>query len=232
LLAIPVVDDEHRILGIITHDDVIDVMREEAVEDAHRIAGVAPLEESYMRTSILTLTWKRGMWLTILFFTALSTAFALQHHEKHFQATAWLVLFIPLVISCGGNSGNQSATLVITAMAIGDAHLRDWLRILRREFIMGIILGGFLSGLGFLAAVIVAGKMGLGIIVAVTLILVVMYGTLVGAMLPLFFKRVGLDPALMSNPFVAGIVDISGILIYMNVALALMSAFPALAATN
>lgn len=230
LLAIPVVDDEHRILGIITHDDVIDVMREEAVEDAHRIAGVAPLEESYMRTPILTLSWKRGMWLTILFFTALSTAFALQSHEGSFEKTTWLVLFIPLVISCGGNSGNQSATLVITAMATGDVHLRDWLRILRRELLMGMILGGFLSVCGFLAALIVAGKLGLGIIVALTLILVVMYGTLVGAMLPLFFKRVGLDPALMSNPFVAGIVDISGILIYMNVALALMSAFPVLAA--
>lgn len=232
LLAIPVVDDEHRVLGIITHDDVIDVMREEAVEDAHRIAGVAPLEESYMRTPILTLSWKRGMWLTILFFTALSTAFALQHHEENFVKTAWLVLFIPLVISCGGNSGNQSATLVITAMATGDVHLRDWFRILRREFIMGIILGGFLSAFGFLAVYIVAGKVGWGVIVAITLILVVMYGTLVGAMLPLFFKRIGLDPALMSNPFVAGIVDISGILIYMKVAVGLISMFPALGASN
>lgn len=223
LLAIPVVDDEHRMLGIITHDDVIDVMREEAVEDAHRIAGVAPLEASYMETPVLTLSWKRGMWLTILFVTALSTAFALQHHEEHIAQYTWLVLFIPLVISCGGNSGNQSATLVITAMATGDVYLRDWFRVLRREVLMGVLLGGFLSVFGFLAALIVAADWFLGIVVAATLFLVVMYGTLVGAMLPLFFKRVGLDPALMSNPFVAGIVDISGILIYMNVALLLLS---------
>ncbi len=233
LLAIPVVDDEHRILGIITHDDVIDVLREEAIEDAHLIAGVAPLEESYMRTSIMTLSWKRGMWLTILFVTALSTAFALRHHEKYIADYTWLVLFIPLVISCGGNSGNQSATLVITALATGDVDLRDWFRILRREAIMGVLLGGFLSTFGFVAALIVAHDWFLGVVVAITLVLVVMYGTMVGAMLPLFFKRIGLDPALMSNPFVAGIVDISGILIYMNVALMLISLYhPALDATG
>lgn len=233
LLAIPVVDDEHRILGIITHDDVIDVLREEAIEDAHLIAGVAPLEESYMRTSIMTLSWKRGMWLTILFVTALSTAFALRHHEKYIADYTWLVLFIPLVISCGGNSGNQSATLVITALATGDVDLRDWFRILRREAIMGVLLGGFLSTFGFVAALIVTHDWFLGVVVAITLVLVVMYGTMVGAMLPLFFKRIGLDPALMSNPFVAGIVDISGILIYMNVALMLISLYhPALDATG
>jgi magnesium transporter len=223
LLAIPVVDDEHRVLGIVTHDDVIDVMREEAVEDAHRIAGVAPLEESYMRTSILTLTWKRGMWLTILFFTALSTAFALQHYEKNFETYTWLVLFIPLVISSGGNSGNQTATLVITALATGDLHLRDWVRVVRRELVMGMLLGGFLGMCGFIAALIVAGGWFSSTVVAVTLVLVVISGTLAGSLLPLFFKRVGLDPALMSNPFVAGIVDILGIVIYMNVALLLLS---------
>jgi len=223
LLAIPVVDDEHRILGIITHDDVLDVMREEAVEDAHRIAGVAPLEESYMRTSILTLGWKRGMWLTILFFTALSTAFALQHYEENFASYTWLVLFIPLVISSGGNSGNQTATLVITALATGDLHLRDWSRVVRRELVMGILLGGFLGTCGFIVALIVVGGWFASTVVGVTLVLVVVSGTLAGSMLPLFFKRVGLDPALMSNPFVAGIVDILGIVIYMNVALLLLS---------
>lgn len=223
LLAIPVVDDEHRMLGIVTHDDVIDVMREEAVEDAQRIAGVAPLEESYMRTSIFTLSWKRGMWLTILFFTALSTAFALQAYSHDIEAYAWLVLFIPLVISSGGNSGNQTATLVITALATGDVQLRDWFRVIRRELVMGILLGSFLALFGFVAALIVAGDMLSGVVVAVTLILVVLAGTLAGSVLPLFFKRLGLDPALMSNPFVAGIVDILGIVIYMNVALLLLS---------
>jgi len=222
-LAIPVVDDERRMLGIVTHDDVIDVMREEAVEDAQRIAGVAPLEESYMRTSILTLSWKRGLWLTILFVTALSTAFALRHYSADIEVYAWLVLFIPLVVSTGGNSGNQSATLVITAMATGDVQLQDWLRVIRRELAIGLLLGGFLAALGFAVACIVVRDPLSGGIVAATLVLVVICGTLVGSVLPLFFKWVGLDPALMSNPFVAGIVDILGIVIYMNVAMLLLS---------
>jgi magnesium transporter len=223
LLAIPVVDDEHRMLGIVTHDDVIDVMREEAVEDAQRIAGVAPLEESYMRTSIFTLSWKRGVWLTILFFAAISTAFALQAYLHAIEAYAWLVMFIPLVISSGGNSGNQTATLVITGLATGDVQLRDWLRVIRRELMMGLLLGGFLALFGFVAAALVAQDLLSGGVVAVTLVLVVLAGTLAGSILPLFFKRLGLDPALMSNPFVAGIVDILGIVIYMNVALLLLS---------
>lgn len=223
LLAIPVVDDERRMLGIITHDDVIDVMREEAVEDAQRIAGVAPLEQTYMRTSILTLSWKRGVWLTILFGAALTTAFALEQYLQEIQAFTWLVLFIPLVISSGGNSGNQSATLVITALATGDIQLSDWFRVVRRELAMGFLLGGFLSLIGFVAAAVLAHDLLSGAVVATTLLLVVLCGTLSGSLLPLFFKRIGLDPALMSNPFVAGIVDILGIVIYMNVALLLLS---------
>ncbi len=222
-LAIPVVDDEHQMLGIVTHDDVIDVMREEAVEDAQRIAGVAPLEESYLRTSVFTLSWKRGLWLTILFAAALTTAFALERYLKAIEEFSWLVLFIPLVISAGGNSGNQSATLVITGLATGDVKLRDWYRVVRRELVMGLLLGGFLSLIGLVAASLLAGDFLSGAVVACTLLLVVLCGTLSGSVLPLFFKRIGLDPALMSNPFVAGIVDILGIVIYMNVALLMLS---------
>jgi magnesium transporter len=224
LLAIPVVDDEHRMLGIITHDDVIDVVREEATEDAHRIAAVDPLDESYMRTPIVTLSWKRGLWLTILFVAALLTAFALRHYETDIAAFTWLVLFIPLVISSGGNSGNQSATLIITALATGDIELRDWARVLGREIAMGLLLGSFLSAIGFVAALILTNHAMSAAVVSITLILVVLCGTLAGSLLPLVFQRLGLDPALMSNPFVAGIVDILGIVIYMNVALALMTA--------
>jgi magnesium transporter len=223
LLAIPVVDDERRMLGIITHDDVIDVMREEATEDAHRIAAVNPLEESYMKTPVFTLSWKRGVWLTILFVFALLTAFALQHFEPDIQKYTWLVLFIPLVISSGGNSGNQSATLIITALATKDIDLRDWVRVVRRELATGLLLGVFLALIGFIAAMILTQEVVSSVVVAVTLVLVVICGTLFGSVLPLIFKRLGLDPALMSNPFVAGIIDILGILIYMNVALLLMS---------
>lgn len=223
LLAIPVVDDERRMLGIITHDDVIDVMREEATEDAHRIAAVNPLEESYMKTPVFTLSWKRGVWLTLLFVFALLTAFALQHYEPDIKHYTWLVLFIPLVISSGGNTGNQSATLIITALATKDIELRDWLHVVRRELATGLLLGGFLAAIGLVAAMLLTRDVVSSLVVAITLVLVVICGTLFGSVLPLVFKRLGLDPALMSNPFVAGIIDILGIVIYMNVALLLMS---------
>lgn len=223
LLAIPVIDEDRRILGIITHDDIIDVFREEATEDAHRIAGLAPLEESYLRTNILTLTWKRGVWLTVLFMAALLTAFVLRHYEEGLAVSTWLVLFIPLVISSGGNSGNQTATLIITALATGDVKLKDWATVVRRELVMGLILGGILAACGLLAAFLIEdSNLTHALIVGITLILVVLTGTVCGATLPLLFRKLGLDPALMSNPFVAGIVDILGIVIYMNVALTLL----------
>ncbi len=228
LLAIPVVDAEHRMLGIITHDDIIDVVREEATEDAHRIAAVDPLDETYLKTSILTLSWKRGMWLGILFFFALLTAFALEEYEAPFSRWVWLVPFIPLVISSGGNSGSQSATLIITALSRGHITLRDWLRVILRELAMGVLLGAGLATLGFFAALaFVPGNEELSqyatLVVPITLLLVTMAGTLTGSILPLIFERLGWDPAMMSNPFVAGIVDIIGILIYVNIALLILS---------
>ena len=222
LLAIPVVDNDRRMLGIITHDDIIDVVREEATEDAHRIAAVNPLEASYLKTRLTTLSWKRGIWLTILFIAALLTALILQNYETALANHAWLVAFIPLVISSGGNTGSQSATLVITAMAVGDVKLTDYLRVISRELIMGLILGGFLGTIGFLVALAMVQSVQMAVIIPITLILVVICGALAGSILPLLFKRLGLDPAMMSNPFVAGIVDILGIVIYMNVALSLL----------
>jgi len=224
LLAIPVVDAEHHLLGIITHDDIIDVVREEATEDAHRLSAVEPLEESYLSTHWTTLSWKRGMWLVILFIGALLTAFALQTYEAELEKPelTWLVLFIPLVISSGGNSGSQSATLIITALTTGDIVLSDWLRVIRREILMGLALGGFLGLIGFFAAWLLTGALRKAVVLPLTLILVVVCGTVVGSMLPLMFRKLGLDPALMSNPFVAGIIDIAGIIIYMKVALAVL----------
>jgi magnesium transporter len=223
LLAIPVVDDAHHMLGIITYDDVMDVMREEATEDAHRIAAIEPLEESYLKTSILTLTWKRAIWLVVLFFAALLTAKALQgyHGTMTMPAFTWLVWFIPLIISSGGNSGSQSATLVITALTTGDVTLSDWLRVVQRELYMGLLLGGFLGVIGFIAAFVILGNPLHAMVIPITIILVVLFGTLIGGLLPLLFRRLGLDPAMMSSPFVAGIIDIVGIVIYMNVAIAI-----------
>lgn len=218
LLAIPVVDDERRMVGIITHDDIIDVVREEATEDAHRIAAVQPLEAGYLSTSLFTLSWKRGIWLVVLFVGALLTALALDQYEGHFEELAWLVLFIPLVISSGGNTGSQSATLIITGLSTGDIKMSDWMKVVFRELQMGLVLGLGLGAIGFIAAFAMRQDPLEALVIPITLLLVVICGTLSGSLLPLAFKRIGLDPAMMSSPFVAGIIDIAGIVIYMTVA--------------
>lgn len=218
LLAIPVVDPGRRLLGIITHDDVIDVVREELAEDAQRIAAVEPLDEDYLRVGLWTLSWKRGLWLTILFFAALLTAFALQNYEQDLARYAWLVAFIPLIISAGGNSGSQSATLVITAMTSGEVEFSDWPRVLGREMIVSLVLGVFLAIIGGAVAILLAPEPFDAVVIPLTLISIIVCGCLCGAALPILFKRMGLDPAMMSNPFVAGIVDILGIVIYINIA--------------
>ncbi|MCI0360188.1 MAG: magnesium transporter [Planctomycetaceae bacterium] len=230
LHAIPVVDDHERLVGIITHDDVIDAFRQEATEDAQRSAAVAPLEAGYMQTSLLTLWWKRGVWLTVLFVTAMFTASALRYYEGQLIRWGWLIIFIPLIMSSGGNSGNQSATLIITALTTGNIKLSDWRRILWRELLVGLMLGGMLAVAGFC----VAWFQTMGpehkshsyvwwpLVVPLTLVLVVTCGAVSGSVLPLLFKRLGLDPALMSNPFVAGVSDILAIVIYMTVAVLLL----------
>lgn len=223
LLAIPVVDDARRLVGIITHDDVIDVVREEYTEDAQRSAGVEPLEQDYLRVPLWTLSWKRGLWLTILFFAALLTALALRHYEAELERFAWLVWFIPLIISAGGNSGSQSATLVITAMTAGEVKFSDWSKVLSREVVVSLVLGVFLATIGWSVAVVVAPGFIDSFVIPITLLAVIVVGCLCGATLPMLFKWLGWDPALMSNPFVAGIVDILGIVIYINVARLILS---------
>lgn len=222
LLAIPVVDEEYRIVGIVTHDDVIDIVQEEAVRDAHQSAAVDPLEDSYLQTPILTLSWKRGVWLAILFFCGLLTVLVLNRYEENLERWAWLVPFLPLVISSGGNSGNQSATLVITALSRGHIRLSDWLTVVVREALMGVVLGGCLATLGVGVSLMFAPDFHQAWVIPLTLVLVVICGTLTGSTLPLVFRSLGWDPAIMSNPFVAGIVDILGIVIYMSVAFLLL----------
>jgi len=218
LLAIPVVDAQRHMLGIITHDDVIDIVIEEAAEDVQRIAGVAPLNDSYTRTGILTLTRKRGMWLGILFFAGLLTALALRHYQPELDNFGWLVWFIPLVIGSGGNSGSQSSTLIIAGMATGDVKVEDWLRIVWRELAQGILLGTFLALLSMAPALFLAPTALSACVVPITILVVVVCGTVTGSLFPMLFSRLGLEPAIMSNPFVAGMNDILGIVVYVNIA--------------
>ncbi len=218
LSAIPVVDDDNHMVGIITHDDIIDVMRREATEDVHRMAGVEPLPDSYMRTPFLTLSWKRGIWLTILSLAALLAAFALQLYHEELHRFDWLVWFLPLIISSGGNSGSQSSTLIIAALATRDVTTRDAMPILRREVLSGLVLGTLLAVIGYISACFLAPSMYAALVIPITILAVVMCGTSFGSMLPLILRRVGLDPALMSSPLIAGISDIVGIVIYLSVA--------------
>jgi magnesium transporter len=218
-IAIPVVDDHNRLVGIVTHDDVLDAVREEATDEAQMIAAVAPLGEGYLEAAITSMTWKRGVWLAILFATAALTAMVLSTWQS---PHTWLVAFIPLVIASGGNSGNQSAALVINALSTGDCHLSDWKRIVRREFVLGLLLGAILAFPGYLLALAYAPTPLQAIVIPATILSVVLIGSLVGSLLPLVFRSIGLDPALMSNPFVSAIVDIVGIVVYMGLALAVL----------
>jgi magnesium transporter len=174
------------------------------------------LGESYLQAGLTTMTWKRGGWLTILFATAAVTTTVLARRPI---TDPWLIDFIPLVMASGGNSGSQSATLVITAMSTGDCRLSDWPQILRREFMLGILLGLLLAVPGYLLALLYAPTPSAALVIPLTILGVVMLGTLVGSVLPLMFRSLGLDPALMSNPFVSAIVDVVGILLYMSVAM-------------
>src|SRR5688572_19873405 len=177
-LAIPVIDHEHHLVGIITHDDVMDVVREEATEDAQLIGAVSPLRSGYLETPLFTLTWKRGIWLGMLFFGAMGTIFALQRYEPLMQEITWLVFFLPLIISSGGNSGSQSATLIITALTAGDIALSDWSRVVRRELLMGLLLGTMLGTIGAAIATVAASNPLAALIIPLTLILVVTCGTM------------------------------------------------------
>ncbi|HJR64602.1 MAG TPA: magnesium transporter [Gemmatimonadaceae bacterium] len=218
LVAVPVVDDAGRILGVVTVDDVIDAIVEEQTEDVQRLGAMQPLDEPYFQASFWSIARKRGGWLILLFVAEMFTGTAMRHYEATVAGTLALVFFVPLIISSGGNSGSQSATLITRALAVGDVELRDWLRVLWREMGQGLALGAFLGAIGFARALLWGQSSDLATVVALTLLAVVITGTIVGAALPLVFTRVGLDPAIASSPFVSSFVDIAGILLYFNIA--------------
>lgn len=224
-LAIPVVDEEHRILGIITHDDVIDVVVEEATEDAHRMGGLAPIVEDILQTPFITVWRKRAVWLSVLFVAELFTFTALAHFRNAIEAVIALSFFLPLCISTGGNSGSQAATLITRALALGQVTTRDWWRVLRHEVLMGLALGMTLGAVGFVRAALTpesilgtADRWSMALVISQAVAGICLWGTLVGSLLPLMFKRLGIDPGYASSPFVATFVDVTGIVIYFSIA--------------
>ncbi|HEX7078695.1 MAG TPA: magnesium transporter [Candidatus Eisenbacteria bacterium] len=226
LMAFPVVDGEGRMKGIVTLDDIVDVVREEATEDIQKIGGTAAFDEPYLRLNVLTMIKKRAGWLSVLFLGESLTATAMGYFEQEIAQAVVLALFVPLVISSGGNSGGQATTLVIRAMSLGEVRLRDWWRVMRREVISGLGLGSILAAIGVVRILIWQALFHTygqhpGLVattVAVSLVGVVLWGTLVGSMLPFGLRRLGFDPASASAPFVATLVDVTGLVIYFTAA--------------
>ena len=225
--ALPVVNDENKLIGIVTIDDVLDVAEQAATEDAQKFGGLEALSEPYATTPLLTMVQKRATWLVILFLGELLTATAMGYFEHELAKAVVLALFIPLIISSGGNSGSQAATLIVRALAVGEIRLGDWQRVFRREVISGLILGLILGSIGFIRIALwsafsdIYGEHWLMVAVAVSLSLVaiVLWGSLIGSMLPFVLKRVGVDPATSSAPFVATFVDVTGLVIYFSVSM-------------
>ena len=226
LLAIPVVDDENKLVGSITVDDFIDVMQDVTTEEFQKLGGLEALDEPYISTPFGTLVKKRARWLVVLFLGELLTATAMGYFEKEIAKAVVLALFVPLVISSGGNSGSQAASLMIRALAVGEVTLRDWWRIMRREVLSGLALGMILGSVGFVRVTLwqqLFGTYGASwLLVALTVLFalvgVVTWGTIAGSMLPFVMKRLGADPATSSAPFVATLVDVTGLVIYFTVA--------------
>lgn len=226
LVAVPVTDTEGRMKGIVTVDDVIDVVQEEATEDIQKLGGSEALDEPYPQISFRKMIRKRAGWLTILFLGEMFTATAMGYFEKEIERAVVLALFIPLIISSGGNSGSQATSLIIRSLALRELNLRDWWKVLFREISSGLALGAILGSIGLLRILIWPNRDQLygehyllvGLTVAFSLIGVVLWGSVAGSMLPFILRRFGFDPAAASAPFVATLVDVTGLVIYFSVA--------------
>jgi magnesium transporter len=228
--ALPVTDDNNILLGIITVDDILWIANEEYTEDIQKIGGTEALDEPYMDMPLLKLVKKRVGWLIILFLGEMLTATAMGFFEAQIAKAVVLALFVPLIISSGGNSGSQASTLIIQAMALGEVTVADWWRVMRREIISGLLLGLTLGIIGFMriyAWTLFSNIYGehwilVGFTVGIALVGVVLWGSLAGSMLPLVLKRLGADPATSSAPFVATLVDVTGLIIYFSIAMTIM----------
>jgi magnesium transporter len=229
-VALPVTNNDNKLIGIVTADDMLDVAAEEATEDIQKLGGSEALDEPYTTIALSKMVKKRASWLVVLFLGEMLTATAMSYFEDELAKAIVLSLFIPLVISSGGNAGSQAATLVIRALALGEFRLRDWWKIMRRELSAGLMLGVILGIIGFLRIMIWSrfshiydpSPLLVATTVGVALVGIVLWGSLMGSMLPLILKKLGFDPATSSAPFVATLVDVTGLIIYFTVALAIM----------
>ncbi len=225
--ALPVVDAQGYLAGIVTIDDVLDVAAEQATRELQRFGGLEALDEPYIATPFWALVRKRASWLVVLFLGEMLTATAMGVYEREIEKAVVLALFVPLIISSGGNSGSQAATLIIRALALGEVKLRDWWMVMRREFLSGLSLGAILGTIGFLRIAVWSAFSTIygpywylvGLTVGLSLVGIVMWGTLSGSMLPFLLRRLGFDPATSSAPFVATLVDVTGLVIYFTVAM-------------
>lgn len=225
-VALPVIDDSGTLLGIVTIDDILNLVEQEDTEDIQKIGGTEALAEPYMDTPFLELMKKRAGWLTLLFLGETLTASAMGYFEDEISKAVVLALFLPLILSSGGNSGSQASTLIIRALGIGEVTIKDWWKIIQREIYSGLFLGAVLGGIGFLRICLwsafsdIYGPHWLliGLTVSAALVGVVLWGTLSGSMLPLVLKRLGFDPAVSSAPLVATLVDVTGLVIYFVIA--------------
>jgi len=226
-VALPVTDDNNKLLGIVTIDDMLWVANEEFSEDMQKMGGTEALDEPYLDMPILKLFRKRVTWLIVLFLGELLTASVMGYYEEEIAKAVFLASFIPLIISSGGNSGSQASTLIIQAMAVGEITITDWWRVMRREIISGLLLGSVLGIFGFIRVITWHQLMPqiygphyylIAIVIGLSLLGVVLWGTLCGSMLPLILKRLGADPAVSSAPFVATLVDVTGLIIYFSFA--------------
>ena len=230
-LALPVTDADGHMLGIITVDDILDVAEQEATEDMQKLGGMEALEAPYLNVGVWSMIRKRAGWLSALFLGEMLTATAMTYFEGEIARAVVLALFVPLIISSGGNSGSQATSLIIRALALRELRLRDWFRVFRREIISGMSLGALLGAIGFIRIVLWEKVhftdygphyLLVGFTVWIALLGVVTFGTLAGSMLPFILRRLGFDPATSSAPFVATLVDVTGLCIYFTVALLIL----------
>jgi magnesium transporter len=225
--ALPIITEAGVLVGIVTIDDILDQIESQNTEDIQKFGGLEALDLPYTQTSLIEMIKKRGMWLIILFFSEMLTASAMGFFEDEIQKAVVLALFVPLIISSGGNSGSQAATLIIRAMALQEIGLKDWWYVMKKEIFTGLLLGGILGIIGFLR-IMIWHKVGffdygmhwvyVGLSVGVSLVMIVLWGTLSGSMVPFILKKLKLDPATSSAPFVATLVDVTGLIIYFSVA--------------